>query len=317
MDFGAAWQTLLAMINGLIASLPNLLVAILILLLGYLSSRMIRRLVLGVVERAALPPTASLVFGRISQWLTVFFALLVALLIVFPSFNAGQLIELLGIGGVAIGFAFRDIVQNFLAGILILLTQPFRIGDQIIVGEFEGTVEDIQTRATFIKTYDGRRVVIPNSDLFTRSVTVNTAFPVRRIEREIGIGFGDDLQGARDLILSVLREIDLVLPEPAPDVRVADLGESAVILRVRWWSDSRRAEVIDLEDRVLGALKDRLTAAGIDLPFPTHQVLFHDQTEETDGDRQRQREGWPPSQGTDPGPATMARAIRSLQPDAG
>ena len=87
--------------------------------------------------------------------------------------------QVLGIGSVAIGFAFRDILQNFLAGILLLVTQPFRIGDQIVASNYEGTVEDIQTRATFIRTYDGRHVVVPNADLFTDTVVVNTAFEHR------------------------------------------------------------------------------------------------------------------------------------------
>jgi uncharacterized membrane protein len=105
---------------------------------------------------------------------------------------------------VAIGFAFRDILQNFLAGILLLLTEPFRIDDQIIVKEFEGTVEDIQTRATMIRTYDGRRIVIPNAELFTESVIVNTAFEKRRLEYDVGIGYGDDIERAKALILEAI-----------------------------------------------------------------------------------------------------------------
>jgi small-conductance mechanosensitive channel len=312
MDFEAAWRNLEEMVNSFIASLPNLVIALGILVIGYFASRLLRRLVLRLVERAALPPTARLVFGRLAQWLMMFGALLIGLLILFPSFNAGQLIELLGIGGVAIGFAFRDIVQNFLAGILILLTQPFRIDDQIIVGDYEGTVEDIQTRATYLKTYDGRRVVIPNSDLFTQSVIVNTAFPIRRAELEVGIGYGDDIDRARQVILSAIAELEGVLAHPAPDIRVGSLGDFAVVLRVRWWSDSRRSDVVILEDRVLSAIKVELTRAGIDMPFPTQHVLFHDQTEESDGNRNRQREGWPA--GAEPSPAanTLANAVNRL-----
>ena len=95
----------------------------------------------------------------------------------------GNLAGTLGVGGVAIGFGFKDIFQNFLAG-LLLLTKPFNVGDQIIFRDFEGTVEDIQTRATLLKRDDGRRVVIPNSDLYMNAVTMNTAFPIRRVEWE-------------------------------------------------------------------------------------------------------------------------------------
>ena len=312
MDFEAAWRNLEEMANSLIASLPNVAIAVVILIIGYILSRALRRLVLRLVERASLPPTARLVFGRLAQWLIMFGALLIGLLIVFPSFNAGQLIELLGIGGVAIGFAFRDIVQNFLAGILILLTQPFRIDDQIIVGDYEGTVEDIQTRATYIKTYDGRRVVIPNSDLFTQSVIVNTAFPIRRGEIEVGIGYGDDIEQARQIILDEISNLSGVLQEPAPDIRVGALADFAVVLRVRWWSDSRRSDVVILEDLVLSAIKVKLSEAGIDMPFPTQHVLFHDQTEETDGDRLRQREGWPVGPDSAPQSNTLADAVGRL-----
>lgn len=312
MAFQSAWSNLEAMINSLIASLPNLIIALVILLLGYFLAKLLRRLALRLVERAALPPTARLVFGRLAQWLMMLLSLLIALLILFPTFNAGQLIELLGIGGIAIGFAFRDIVQNFLAGILILLTQPFRINDQIIVGDYEGTVEDIQTRATYIKTYDGRRVVIPNSDLFTQSVIVNTAFPIRRIEREVGIGYGDDIDRARQVILNALGQLKGVLTDPMPDVRVGSLADFAVLLRIRWWSDSRQADVVVLEDEVLSRVKVELTEAGIDLPFPTQHILFHDQTEETDGDRRRQREGWPAGTEQIPEPRRLSDAIGKL-----
>ncbi|WP_292456367.1 mechanosensitive ion channel domain-containing protein [Methylibium sp.] len=128
-------------------------------------------------------------------------------------------------GFMTIGFAFRDILQNFLAGILLLLNEPFRIGDQIMMKEFEGTVEEIQTRATFIKTYDGRRVVIPNGDLSTNSVTVNTARDTRRLEYDFGIGYGDNPAQAKKLLLDTLQGLPGVLQDPPPDVLVVDLTE--------------------------------------------------------------------------------------------
>jgi small-conductance mechanosensitive channel len=214
--------------------------------------------------------------------------------VALPTFKTGDVVQLLGIGSVAIGFAFRDILQNFLAGILLLLTQPFRIGDQIISAGHEGTVDDIQTRATLITTYDGRRIVSPNATLFTEKVTVNTAFSRRRLEYDIGIGYGDDIERAKEIMLDAMRRIDGVLPQPAPEVLVMELGPSSVSLRARWWiQPPRRADALDARDKVLSAVKTALTEHGIDLPFPTRQILFHDQTEETDGDRGRQREGWP------------------------
>jgi small-conductance mechanosensitive channel len=290
------------MVNDLIAALPNITLALVVFAFFYLVARWVKALVERAVEVGGLSPSASLVLGRLARWLTIGVGLLVAFNIAMPGFTAGQLIQLLGIGGVAIGFAFRDILQNFLAGILLLLTEPFKLDDQIIVDDFEGTVETIETRATTIQTYDGRRVVIPNADLFTQSVTVNTAFDVRRSEYSVGIGYGDDIGQAMVLMLDAIKDIEGVSEEPAPDVLVVELGDFSVSIRARWWTDSRRANALAVQSKAIAAIKGTLLENGIDLPLPTQQVLFHDQTEETDGDRARQREGWPAGKGPVPKP---------------
>jgi small-conductance mechanosensitive channel len=172
-----------------------------------------------------------------------------------------------------------------------------QIDDQIVFKDFEETVEQIQTRATMIRTYDGRRIVIPNSEVFTNSVTVNTAFENRRLEYNIGIGYGDDINTAKRLILEAIHETDGVLENPASDVIVVGLADSTVSIRARWWVElPRRADVLGLQDHVLTNIKNKLIANGIDLPFPTQQILFHDQTEASDGDRAReQKAGLPGS----------------------
>ncbi|MCL4302167.1 MAG: mechanosensitive ion channel family protein [Anaerolineae bacterium] len=313
LDFSPAIVQLQSMVSGLIGVIPNLLVALVVFILFYFISKGIKNLVQSLSARYRRHKNLGLVLGRLSQSVVILLGLLIASVIVFPNFTPAQLIQLLGIGSVAVGFAFRDILQNFLAGILLLLTEPFRIGDQIIVSGFEGTVEDIQARATTLKTYDGRRVVIPNADLFTDSVIVNTALEQRRLEYDVGIGYGDDIAQAKELILAAVRTIEGVLPEPSPDVLVVELAASSVIIRVRWWiRPPRRADALDSKDAVLMAIKNKLTENGIDLPFPTQQILFHDQTEETDGDRARQREGWPAGPGRAPEAYRIADALKKL-----
>jgi small-conductance mechanosensitive channel len=312
IDLSQAWTTVQRLINGFVATVPRLLLAFVLVLAFYVVGRLVRSVVGRAAKRAngrgSSHQTLELALGRIAQSAIVLVGLLVAVTAAFPSFTPGDLVSALGIGGVAIGFAFKDIFQNFLAGILLLVTRPFVVGDQIRFKDYEGTVEDIQTRATFLKTYDGRRVVIPNGELFTNSVVVNTAFPQRRSEYDIGIGYGDDIARAKRIILEVLEGADGVAPDPKADVIVVDLAESTVNLRARWWSDSRMGDVLVARDRVLGEVKQRLAAAGIDLPFPTRQILLHDQTEVTDGDRRRQREGWPAGEGDVPGPRERASA---------
>ena len=301
------------MANDFIILLPNIVLATIVFAIFFFIARTLKRLVRRLTRDRRQAHNLGLVLGRLAQGAMILIGLFIALSIVIPSLKASDLVQLLGISGVAIGFAFRDILQNFLAGILILLTEPFQIDDQIVFKDFEGTVEQIQTRATTIRTYDGRRIVIPNSELFTNSVMVNTAFDNRRLEYDIGIGYGDDIDTARQLILDAMNEIDGVLASPAADAIVVELAGSSVNIRARWWvQPPRRADVLDLQDRVLTNIKNKLVANGIDLPFPTQQILFHDQTEATDGDRHLQREGWPAGKGEVPQPHGIGQALDRL-----
>jgi small-conductance mechanosensitive channel len=301
------------MVNGFIALTPNMVLALIVFAIFFIIAGAIRRLVRRVTRDRRHARNLGLILGRLAQWTILLIGLFVSLSIVIPTLKAGDLVQLLGISGVAIGFAFRDILQNFLAGILILLTEPFQLDDQIVFKDFEGTVEQIQTRATTIRTYDGRRIVIPNSELFTNSVTVNTAFEHRRLEYDVGIGYGDDIDEAKRLILEAIHETEGALQQPAPDAIVVALAESTVNIRARWWvKPPRRDEVLKLQDKVLTAIKKKLTANGIDLPFPTQQILFHDQTEETDGNRAQQREGWSAGNKKAPKPRSIGGSLRKL-----
>ncbi|OUL25554.1 mechanosensitive ion channel family protein [Nostoc sp. 106C] len=312
-EISLAWKEVQSMINGFVTLLPKLVLALIVFLIFFLIAGAIKKSVKRLTRNRRYARNLGLVLGRLAQGTTILVGLFVALSIVIPTFRAGDLVQLLGISGVAIGFAFRDILQNFLAGILILLTEPFRIDDQIVFKDFEGTVENIETRATTIKTYDGRRIVIPNSELFTNSITVNTAFESRRLQYDVGIGYGDDIDRAKQLILEAMHSVDQVLKDPAPDVLVMELAESTVNIRARWWiKPPRRADDLISRDRVLCAIKKKLVENGIDLPFPTTQILFHDQTEETDGDRSRQREGWPAGKGELPKPHRISDSLRLL-----
>ncbi len=277
-----------------LAVLPRFLIALVVFGIGFLISRGARAGVRRALALREASADVAGVLGRIAGGVVAFLGFLVAASVAFPSVSAADLFNLLGIGGVAIGFAFRDVLQNLLAGILILLTRPFRIGDQIQQGGVEGTVEDIWVRATVLRTYDNRRILIPNASLFTNQIEVITAYERRRLSFPLTIGNGDDIAEARETIVAALRGVDGVLPDPPPEALVTGLGDAGVNLVARFWIDPpRRREAVDALDRAVEAVKVALTEAGVDLPYPTSQVLFHDQTEETDGDRARQREGWP------------------------
>lgn len=280
-----AWQ-------GFFFQLPNIIAAFVFLLVIWFASRWIARGV-AAVARARDRPDLGNLLGSLARGMVLLLAFLFALAIVFPSIRPADVFATLGIGSVAIGFAFKDILQNLLAGLLLLINRPYRRGDQIVVRDFEGTVERIDSRATLLKTYDGRRVVIPNSDIYTQPVTVNTAFDKRRDDYDVGIGYGDDPALAERVFVEAMRGVEGVLADPAPEALPWKLNESTVDLRLRWWADSVRTEQVHVRARVVRAVFDAARTHGIDLPFPTTVMLFHNQTEDADGDRTRQREGWP------------------------
>jgi len=316
MALSQAWETTQQMVADFLGMLPSIGFGLMMFGVSYWVAKWVRLGAERLSAQAGLSRSAALVLGRFARWAVIACGLLLALTIAVPSFTAAELIQLLGISSVAIGFAFHNILQNFLAGVLLLLSEPFAIGDQIEFSGFEGTVKDIQTRATMLQTYDGRSVVIPNARLFTESVTVNTAFDKRRSEHTIGIGYGDDIAQAMALVLDAMQSVEGVCDEPAPDVLVSALGDFSVNLQARWWTASRRGDVLSVRSRVIAAIKSELLENGIDLPFPTQQVLFHDQTEETDGDRTRQREGWPAGPGQPPQARSIAASVQQLLPSA-
>lgn len=294
MIFSQALGRLEGLGRSAAALLPGLAIALVLFGIGLLVARGVRAAVRRAAELRDASPGSAAVLGRIAGGVTVLVSFLVAASVAFPSVSAADLFNLLGIGGVAIGFAFRDVLQNLLAGILILLTRPFVIGDQIRAGSYEGTVEDVWVRATVLRTYDNQRILIPNATLFVDKITIITAHDKRRLAFPLTIGNGDDIKEARRVIVEALRGTEGILAEPPPEALVTGLGAAGVDMTARFWIDPpRRRDAMDALDHAISNVKEALTAAGIDLPYPTSQVLLHDQTEVADGDRTRQREGWP------------------------
>ena len=291
-NFGPAIVRLNNWIDGAVRLLPNIAVAVVVFLIFWGLAVLARKLIIRSSARRSRDNLGD-VLGGFVKWAVLLLGFLLAATIVIPSLKPGDLIAGLGVSSVAIGFAFKDILQNWLAGLLILLRQPFEVNDQIEVKGFEGTVRRIETRATIIQTYDGQRVVIPNSDIYTNAIVVRTAHEKRRSQYDVGIGYGDDIAEACDVIRRAIASVPDVEQDPAPEALCWELAASWVSIRARWWTHSRRVDVVHARAAVIEAVKNALDKAGIDMPFETTVALFHDQTEADEGDRSKQREGWP------------------------
>jgi len=169
----------------------------------------VRRLAGSAANRWIPSPSLQMLLVQVSQVGAWVAGILAASVVAFPDLRLGDLIGLLGLGSVAIGFAFQDIFKNFLAGVLLLLNEPFQLNDQIVVGDFEGTVEEISIRSTQIRTYQGERVVIPTSP-----ITVLTDRPFRRTDLEIGLDYNTPLPKALEVLLEAMQGVEGVLAEP-------------------------------------------------------------------------------------------------------
>lgn len=274
--YNDAYSTIDKFIDGFWERVPYICIALVVFSIFYLLSKLFKffvRKTLG--ERSYSKQNLVLVLNRVGSSAIIFIGFLISMVVAIPGFTPAQLMSALGIGSVAIGFAFKDIFQNLLSGILILLGEPFKIGDDIIVNGMEGTVEDIQIRATFLCSADGRRIVIPNATVYTSAVTVNTAYQRRRCEFVVGIGYEDDVKKAKDVILAILDRDPTILSQPGFTVNVTALADFSVNLTVRWWVDTNETttanSISEVQEFVVKAFADH----EISIPYPVQEVKVY------------------------------------------
>ena len=281
--YNDAYAAIDKIIDGFWSRLPYICIALVVFTIFYLLSKLFKFFVRKTLtERSHSKQNLVLVLNRVGSSAILFFGFLIAMVISIPGFTPGQLMSALGIGSVAIGFAFKDIFQNLLSGVLILLSEPFKIGDDIIVGGMEGNVEDIQIRATFLRSPDGRRIVIPNATVYTSAVTVNTAYQRRRCEFTVGIGYEDDVQKAKELILKILDRDPTILSQPAFTVNVSTLADFSINLNVRWWIDTTETSMATSTSIIQEAVVDSFNQHGISIPYPIQEVKVHRNTQQVE-----------------------------------
>jgi small conductance mechanosensitive channel len=250
-----------------IALLPNLLAALVFLVLTVALARLVRRGVEAGLRRTSTEAYVHLLVGKIAYFGTMLLGVVVALSI--GGVNLGWVVGSLGLVTVALGLALQDILSNFVAGILLLLEHPFTRGDQIAMGEAEGTVEDIRVRATQLRTPDGQQVIVPNKLLFTNVVTNSTATMHRRVEVRLSVPTAEVSDKLRGQLLEVTAGVHGVSRDPEPRLLVEDLGDDKIELLLRFWVDPRRhpelqrvrSEVLEATQAVLARFNMELTTS--------------------------------------------------------
>lgn len=245
--------------------LPRAAVALGMIMGGWLIAQGVRWVLRQRLRRSRTPSFAN-VMSRLASWVMVFVSVMLAIAVTFPSVKPVDLLAGLGFFSVAVGFAFQDILENTLSGVLLLFRQPFRSGDQITVVERSGTVTEINIRETRITTFDGESVLIPNRDVYKNVILVHTDHPTHRNEFFVGIAYENDLRQATIAITEALRAVPGVERSPAPVALAHELGVSAVRIRVLFWSSSPRQASLAVIDDAITAVKARLEHDDIEMP---------------------------------------------------
>ncbi len=227
------------------------------------------------VKRRGGDPHAAVTAKKLTSYI-IYPLTAVAVMGVF-GFPLSALAGAIGLIGLGVSFALKDMIANFFSGILILTTRPFKVGDQIAVDDEEGTVQDIKIRATDVKTYDGRKVIVPNSKLYNDTVINNTAYDERRFEAIVGISYDDDIEAAKELAMKALEDSEKVSDEHEPQVLVTELGGSSVNLKLRGWTRPSRASLVAASSEVTQKVKEYYDDEGIDIPYPIRTVFMEEQ----------------------------------------
>ncbi len=224
------------------------------------------------LKRFGLTDLSAGLGRRVARTLVTGIGILIALEILDATAVVGALLGVAGVAGIALGFAFRNIVENYLAGVLLSARNPFGIGDQVQVGEFVGKVVRLTSRDTVLMTLDGNHLRIPNSMIITSAMTNFSRNPLRRFEFQVGVSVDLDLVAARDLGVATLKRMRGVLPDPGPQGLISELGDSTVQLCFLAWIDQRRSDYLKARSEAIRLVKAAFDEAGIEMPEPIYRV---------------------------------------------
>jgi len=246
----------------------NIGFALIIFIAGIIISKWVVKLVCRGMRHAKVDDILVDFVTSLLKWVLYFVFIIAALnQLGVPTIS---FITVLGAAGLAIGLALKDSLQNFAAGVMLIMFRPFNTGDFIEVGGAEGVVEEVHIFSTTMRTADNREIVLPNSDIFSGKIVNNDARDTRRIDLVIGIGYDDDLRQAKKILEGVLAEEDRLLKDPEPLIAVGELGASSVDILVRPWV--KTSDFFATKCALTENIKLALDDAGISIPFPQMDV---------------------------------------------
>lgn len=257
-------------LTNAIEFIPSLIAALIIFLLSLYLAGVISKLIKNNMRKRGSDQELIILVNQITRWTVIVLGVIAALQQI--GFDVTSFLAGLGILGFTLGFALQDVSKNFIAGLLLLLQQPFDIGDSIEVGDYRGTVLDVEIRATEILTFDGLYVNIPNGDVFTSAIINYSRKNTRRLSLDVGVAYGTDLAKVREIVSEALLEIHGVLTDPAPEVVFNTFGDSSINFTAYYWIDTTDPGYFGGTDQGLRAINTAFEREGIEIPFPIRTV---------------------------------------------
>ncbi len=267
----ARWKGLLRSIPLIAAALSVWLV---IALLGYLIAG------LGAFWRWVAPNAflAELIASAI-RFVFAILGLVVALDMLGATALLGAVLGGAGVIGIALGFAMRETIENYVASLMLSLRQPFRANDHVVIDDREGRVIRLTSRATVLMTLDGNHLRIPNGQVFRAVILNYTRNPQRRFDFDLGVDADDDSDAARALGRETLAGLPFVLADPPPEAQIVEVGDSNVLLKFLGWIDQRETDFMKARTKSIAAVKTALEAGGFALPEPIYRLRFDPRTQ--------------------------------------
>jgi small-conductance mechanosensitive channel len=184
-----------------------------------------------------------------------------------------SMFALLGAAGLAVGLAIKDSLSNIAAGVMLIVLRPFRAGDHVVIAGQEGIVQEIRVFQTWLRTFDHRVIILPNSQVTTTQIVNYSMLPLRRVEVTVGVGYGDDLKKARELLLQIARNHPAIVDDPPPVVRVMALADSSISLMLQAFV--RNEDYVEVRSQLVETVHDTLLANGLTIPYPQQDVHVH------------------------------------------
>ena len=249
----------------------TLILTILVLLIAWLFTRIVRSIARKMVQRI---PSLDESVGKVIAGVCRVIIWILAFLVILELFwiNTASILTLLGAIGLAVGLAVKDSLSNIAAGLMLFFLRPYKAGDYVDCGSISGTIKEMGLFSTVLMTVDGLFISAPNSVIFGNPIKNYSRNPLRRADITVGIAYGDSLPQALDVLRAFLLQNELIEKDPAPDVLVADLADSSVNLTLRFWV--KTADYWTAYWMVRKDLKNAIESAGLNIPFPQRVVTF-------------------------------------------